>query len=138
MIRESKLGSLNMDLEHFAAVLNNTTQTIKKVSEIDQKKLEDALEFIPKLTLHFSELESFGDLKNIVISPGNTDQQKAVISAIHFFLESTKEAQEKAGALGAALFGMPQFKEFKENLEVVKKYLEKGKKVDKAEDVHGL
>jgi hypothetical protein len=53
--------------------------------------------------------------------------------AIGSFLKNTKDAQEKAGMMGAAFFSNPQFQALRENLEQVKASLERGKRVEKPE-----
>lgn len=129
---------MSVDLDHLTRILNTATEKLKEASDIAHKDPRKAMQCIPAVLVHFSELQSMHHLNEISISNVDAAQKKSVISAIHQFLVNTKETQEKVGTMGAALFGTSQFQELKSNLELVKKSLEKGKKVDRIEEGHGI
>jgi hypothetical protein len=121
---------MEVDLDHFTKVLNTSAERIKEASEVVSKNPAKAMEFIPSLMAHFQELQTIGSFEDIKASVQSAPEASNVHSAIQKFLQNTKEAQEKVGPVGAALFGTPQFQELTSNLEQVKKSLERGKRVE--------
>lgn len=129
---------MEVDLDQLTQVLNTSAQKIKEASDVVAKDPTKAMEFIPSLMSQFQQLQSIGSMDDITASIANAPQTDSVHAAIQSFLQNTKEAQEKVGPMGAALFGNPQFKELTANLEQVKASLEKGKRVEGTEEGPGV
>jgi hypothetical protein len=130
--------NMKVDLERLTQFLNESAEDIRRASDIVASDPAKAIDFIPSLMTQFQQFRSIGSLPDIKTSIENADRTENVHAAIKSFLDSTKEAQEKVGPIGAALFGTTQFRELRDNLEQVKRSLEKGKKVDQAEEGSGI
>lgn len=125
-----------IDLDRLTKVLNTTAQEIKEASEKAVSNPMEAISFVPKIMERFKSLSSFGDLGNIKATSGSDEQINAVRNALQNFLQNTKEAQEKVGAMAASLFANPAVKGVYEDLERVKASLDKergGKVVETSE-----
>lgn len=129
---------MRIDLEQYTDVLNTTANQIKEASEVVQKNPAKALTFIPTLMEQIRELQGFGNLNAISASISSETDTTSFYSAIKSFLANSKEAQEKAGAMGAGFFANPQFQALRDNLEQVKVSLEKGKRVEKSNESHEI
>jgi len=129
---------MEVNLDQLAQVLNTSAAKIKEASEVVAKDPTQAMAFIPSMMEQFQQLQSMGSLDDIKSSIESAPETSSVHSAIQMFLQNTKEAQEKVGPMGAALFGTPQFQELTANLEQVKASLEKGKRVEGPEDAPGV
>lgn len=129
---------MDIDISKFTEVLNSTTETIKQASDVVQNNPAKAMTFIPMVLKQVQQLQGFGNLGDISASKWSDSEKDSVHLAIQGFLSNTKEAQEKAGAMGAAFFANPQFKNLMDNLEQVKNSLERGQRVERTEEEHGL
>lgn len=125
---------MKVDVEQFAQELNQATKTIKEAAEAAQKNPLEAMTFITNVLAQLKEIRNFGDSSHITASVTSETQKRAVYQAVESFLTQTKEAQEKAGSLGAGFFANPFFQNLKDNLEQVKTSLEKGKRVEKSSE----
>lgn len=132
---------MGVDLDRLTQVLNTSAQKIKEASEVVAQAHDptQVMQFIPAMMEQFKQLKSIGSLDDIKGSIESAPQTDSIYAAIQTFLQNTKEAQEKVGPMGAALFGTPQFQEFTANLEQVKASLEKkGKRVEGPEEGPGV
>ena len=123
---------MDIDLDKLTNVLNETAQQIQEASDKMPASPMELLPFAQPIMANFTTLQGFGDLKDIKVTG---DQSTELDRAIRNFLNNTKVAEEKAGALGAAIFANPIFKEVTANLEQVKARLKRGERVEPKE--HG-
>lgn len=121
---------MDIDLESLTKVLNDTAQQIKEVTNKMPGSPVELMPLVQPIMENFTKLQRFGDLKGI---KATGDESTALDHAIQNFLTHTKEAEEKAGAFGAAIFANPQFKELTANLEQVKASLKRGERVEPKE-----
>ncbi len=124
---------MDVDIKRLTEVLNVTADKIKEASEVVQSNPAKAMSFIPVVMDQIRQLQGFVNLGDISASIKSDSDKDSVNMAIGSFLKNTKDAQEKAGMMGAAFFSNPQFQALRENLEQVKASLERGKRVEKPE-----
>lgn len=125
-----------MDIAKLTGVLNSSVKQIKKMTEDSKKNpglaLAELQSFIPPLLESYREFEdtSFEEIKSAAKADGQLAQ---VQHAIQSFLSSTKTAEERAGAVQAALFSNPAFVNFTNRLKDLSKFLRRGEKVEKVD-----
>lgn len=118
------------DIDRFTSLLRSTAGDIKLAAEKAKTNPAAAMEFVPAIMKNMRDLQTFGKLDKLTptsVAP--------VYEAINLFLNNTKEAQEKVGAMGAALFKQPVILEVTSNLQRIKKKLDedRGGKVSQTE-----
>lgn len=129
---------MKVDIDRLTKFLNSTAKEIKDAADVVQDDPAKALQYIPNFTQKIEQLRSLGNLSDVSASIVNSQEKDSVHAAIQTFLQNVKEAQEKVGVVGAAIFGMPEFRDFTANLEQVKASLEKGKRVEAPEEEQGI
>ena len=127
---------MRLDLDKLTEMLNTSTSYMKNLSDTAQKSPQQAMtsfqNLIPTLMEGYQQLQkaSFEDIRT---SAKNDAQLSNIQTAIQSFLMSSKEAQQRAGAVQTALFGNPAFKEFTHKLQDLSNFLKRGEKVEKTE-----
>ncbi|HEY4832939.1 MAG TPA: hypothetical protein VIH61_10315 [Waddliaceae bacterium] len=128
---------MRLDLDKLTEMLNTSTNQMKNLSNNVQKNPQQAMtslqNFIPTIMEGYQQLKkaSFDEIRT---SAKNPMQLSNIQNAIQSFLTSSKEAQQKAGAMQATLFGNPAFKEFTHKLQDLNNFLKRGVKVEKVEN----
>lgn len=137
-LMQQRRESMEVDIKKFTEVLTATAEQIKEASDVVQTNPAKAMTFIPGFLSQIMQLQGFGTLSDISASIRTDSDKTSVQTAIQTFLDNSKTAQEKAGVMGAAIFANPQFQALRENLEQVKNSLDRGKRVERTEEGHGL
>lgn len=125
-----------LDLEKLTQVLNMSSQEMKSLSQqtevTPQKAMASLQKFVPKIVESYQQLQSTS-FDEIRASVEDSNQMTRIQSAIQTFLTSSKEVQEKAGAVQAALFSNPAFTKLTDKLQDLSEFLKRGVKVEKSE-----
>lgn len=110
---------MDIDLDRLAKLLNTTASDIKSAADKVKSSPSEAMEFVPGIMQNMQNIQSFGKLEGVSV-----ETDSPVYKAIGLFLKNTKDAQEKVGVMGAAIFNHPRVLEVTANLERVKKKLD--------------
>ncbi len=113
---------MKLDLDRLTQILNNTASDIKSAAEKASVNPMEAMKFVPQIMDNLHKLQSYGQLEGINAS--DKSKVNSVYEAINLFLKNTKDAQEKVGAMGAAIFNNPSVREVTANLNQIKEQLD--------------